>query len=118
MSCTRTGAHIWLEPYGEWLYGDAFEIMPRPVSKTTGEEPTLKELVVSPFLFVPVAYFMVVARSFLPINGLAVKHYTVRDYDNWFNKGDVEQALLGSMLITNNFVNHGYYGEKIDVLHG
>lgn len=26
MTCTRTGAQIWIEPYSEWMYGDAFEV--------------------------------------------------------------------------------------------
>lgn len=117
MTCTRTGAHIWLEPYGEWLYGDAFEIgqgWDRETDLGVGRAMLLGGYGVSNWPIKTIAYFNIVARSFKPVNGLLVKHYTVHSWEEWFNQGDIEQQLRGSFLVTNNFTNHGYYGEPID----
>lgn len=115
MTCTRTGAHIWLEPYGEWLYGDAFEIGQGWDMATNHQVGAAfhRAGITSPVK--TIAYFNIAARSFRPINGLLVKHYTVHSWEEWFNQGDTEQQLRGSFLVTNNFTNHGYYGEPIDV---
>ena len=78
MTCTKTGCHIYIEPYQEWAYGDAFELG-------------------------SVAYFRIVQRSFTPLD--RVQHYTVVDYDSWFDKDGTV-----STLISDAFVSHGYEG--------
>ena len=81
MSCTKTGCHVLIDPYGEYAHGDAFEL---------GD----------------IAYFRIVRRSRKPMKD--VIHYTIRDYDAWFDKnGDV------STLITDDWISHGYDGVKL-----
>lgn len=92
MTCTKTGALIYIEQYNEYAYGDAFEV--------TGSAEDNN----------PVAYFNIVLRSRSPINGI-LKHYTVHDFDNWFGPHDLDTSIEGrSFLISANFTNHGYNG--------
>lgn len=103
MTCVKTGCHIYLEPYGEYAYGDAFEIEPilpedHKLWYKIGKEDALK--------IKNTAYFNLVARSREPINGMDHIHYVVHDWDNWFNQGlgaSPTETLRASILITNNF---------------
>jgi hypothetical protein len=94
MTCTKTGALIYVEQYGEYAYGDAFEVVGDGADK-------------------PVAYFNIVMRSRSPIN-YAVKHYTVHDIEHWFGPHDLDTNIEGrSVLIAADFTNHGYDGVPI-----
>lgn len=64
MPCIKTGCQIFIEPYGEYAYGDAFEVQVGVRS---------------------VYYFRLVARSFKKINKDFVD-FTVYNYDNWFDQ--------------------------------
>lgn len=94
MTCTRTGAHIFLWQYGVYAYGDAFE-----VGFQEEEGPSMTD----------VAYFRIVARNFKPINGMTHVHYIVREIDNWWKDEPI------STLITKagGFENLGYKGKPI-----
>lgn len=79
MTCTKTGCHIFISPYGEYAYGDAFELE-------------------------GVAYFRIVQRARSPI--FPVLHYTIIDFDNWFDK----DTSRPSTLITARYACLGYDG--------
>lgn len=98
MTCTKTGAHILIKPYNEYVYGDAFEI-------SVIDEKLFMELAYNDFLsgIADVAYFRIVQRGFKPL--APTLHYTVHNYVDWWDKdGPI------STLITKNFTNHGYNG--------
>lgn len=67
MTCIKTGAHIYLAPYDEYLYGDAFEVN-------------------------GVYYFRICERSLKPL--LPVLHFIVNDYANWFDKDTARDSTL------------------------
>lgn len=95
MTCTKTGALIYIEQYGEYAYGDAFELTPKNEYNNT---------------YFNIAYFNIVLRSRSPINGI-LKHYTVHDIEHWFGPHNLDTNIEGkSVLITANFTNHGYNG--------
>lgn len=72
MSCTKTGAQIYIEPYCEFAWCDAFE--------TNG-----------------VAYFRIVQRSRKPLDhGLGQIYYSVHDYDQWFNKTNGTSTMIAN----------------------
>lgn len=101
MTCTKTGAQIYIEQYGEYAYGDAFEVRTPIVGSLKGSE------------IYNVAYFNIVMRSRSPIN-LPVKHYTVHDIEHWFGPHCLDVSVEGkSVLISANFTNHGYDGVAI-----
>jgi len=81
MTCTKTGCHIYIWPYQEYAYGDAFEIG-------------------------PTAYFRLVQRSFTPL--FPMIHYTVRDIADWFDQDGSSQRP--STLISHDWVSFGYEG--------
>lgn len=123
-NCTRTGCHVWLEPYREWLYGDAFEVSPFNTTDRSAIDNVNRMLNQKHDdwrdglgkLVTNVAYFKIVARSFEPINGLTVKHYTVREFEEFIGARGDEVGKVDSpfaILITNQFVNHGYHGVPI-----
>lgn len=92
MTCTRTGAHIYLWQYGEFAYCDAFEVKGNwDDTKGSGD----------------VAYFRIVQTSHQPLRPLV--HYIVHDVDNWF------KDFPTSTLITkaDGFSNLGYDGRPI-----
>lgn len=96
MTCTKTGALIWVEQYHEWAYGDAFEV---ETDHETG--------------YNVVAYFNIVLRSRQPIN-YSVKHYTVHEIEYWFGPHELDTNIEGkSVLIAATFTNHGYEGVPI-----
>lgn len=82
--CIKTGAHVYLAPYGEYAYGDAF-------------------------LMGGVYLFRIVARSRDPI--FPYRHFTVHSAEATsylsFKDGNVETIL--ALEVT----SHSYYGETI-----
>lgn len=85
MTCTKTCCHAYIAEYGEYVYGDAFEIA-------------------------GVAVFRIVQRSFSgPIMDRV--HYTVAEIGEWFDKDRTDSPV--STLIAKRFNNHGYDGKEI-----
>lgn len=96
MTCIKTGCHIWIEPYQEYAYGDAFEIEP-----VLPDDAKIWRFLANnkiDKLIRNTAYFNLVTRSMEPINGNTSIHYTIHDYAGWFGKDTNHQ-----FLITNNF---------------
>lgn len=81
MTCTRTGAHIFLAEYGRYAYCDAFEVG-------------------------PVAYFRIVQTGRRPLDHFL--HYTVTRIDNWWDRHDSRISTL--ITREAGFINHGYEG--------
>lgn len=69
MPCTKTGCHIFIEPYGEYAYGDAFELN-------------------------DVAYFRLVQRSQEPL--FPRLHFTVWNYDSWFDADSPMSTMVSA----------------------
>jgi hypothetical protein len=121
MTCTKTGAHIYLVSYREFVYGDAFELEPfygpeKEVAKL------IRELSYNGHLeqIKDFAYFHLIARSREPINELREVHYVVHDWDNWFNKGTLSshfERLNTSFLMTNNFTRETISLERLAELY-
>jgi len=129
MTCTKTGCQIFIEQYGEYAYGDAFEISPfrtkdprlievlnrsinnLPVHSMT--ERKLGEYVVN------IAYFKIVRRSFRWIN-FPILHYTVHDFEEIIGSHDSGSEIERDfwppvVLLTNNYTFHGHSGRPIPV---
>jgi hypothetical protein len=66
MTCTKTGCHVYLECYDEFLYGDAYE---------TGN----------------IACFRIAGRSKDPFQKRI--HYRVKDFNHWFD-AETNTSLL------------------------
>lgn len=119
MTCMKTGAHIYLVPYREFVYGDAFEIEPVLPRDAKMVWPKLNQANVSE-LVRNTAYFNLAARSREPINNLTEVHYIVHDWDTWFNNGELTSTLLRlnhSFLHTNNFTRETISLEKLAELY-
>lgn len=75
MPCTKTGAQIYIEQWGEFAWCDAFQV---------GD----------------VAYFRIVERSREPFeHGKAEVFYRVKSFDSWFDR-DSDRT---STMISNDF---------------
>lgn len=85
MNCIKTGAHVYLDPYDEWAYGDAFQL---------GDH----------------TYFRLYAKDFKPIR--PVKHFTVYMIDQWWDE-DKTSMEQNSTLIATAWRYHGYEGIAI-----
>lgn len=84
MTCQKTGFHAYLAPYGMWAYGDAFELF-------------------------GVTYFRICEISMKPLRN--VKHYTVQDWEQWFDEGKTSQAQNSTMICgPQDCEYHGYEG--------
>lgn len=92
MTCTKTGAHIFIEQYDEYAYCDAFEI-------ETGDG--------TPF-HAPICYFRIVEVSRLALRSQL--HYTVVNVVDWFDRDALHYAQT---LISDNCINHGYEGKPL-----
>lgn len=77
MTCVRTGCHIYIEPYSEFAYGDAFEV--------SG----------------PVHYFRLVQRSFTPL--IPRLHFTVHSYESWFDMHSEISTLISTDTINHGY---------------
>lgn len=82
MTCIKTGAHVYLHCYGEWLYGDMHKV---------GNNHILRA----------------VARSFTPFR--PVKHFTIYNFDYWWDKHDMS-TNRPSTLVTHEIEDLGYEG--------
>lgn len=81
--CIKTGAHVRLSCYNEWLYGDVF--------KTSQGSLIMR----------------VCERSREPI--IKVKHFTIMSYDVWFDKNKTS-GDRNSTIVAEGFIEHGYQG--------
>lgn len=87
MSCVKTGFHAFLEPHGAFLYGDAFRMCGAYV-------------------------FRICDISYEP--NVNVKHYTIRNWDAWFDENKTSTTTNSTMIASTDYVtDHGYDG--IDV---
>lgn len=86
MTCSKTGCHAYLEQYGEWIYGDAFEY----------ENPA--GLAFPPFFAFRVAH-REIAQPIYPI-----KHFTIHKV-----LADWRDEPYGTILAS-SVTNHGYEG--------
>ena len=98
MTCVKTGCHIWIAPYQEFAYGDAFAleaVLPTAPKHTWRKlrEQGLDEHIRDIYLF------RLVARSFQPINGRASVDFIIHNYDQWFDK-DSRMSTLFSNHVT------------------
>lgn len=88
MTCIKTGCHACIEPYNEWVYGDAFE-------------------------FNGVLLIRVCERSFKPISGR--RHFTVSNVAHWFDDRHTSGDRNSTMVVEpGDWVNNGYDGEVIE----
>ncbi len=76
MTCTKTGAHIYLEPYNLYAHCDAFEIDEN------------------------IAYFRIVEVSYTPLGSSL--HYKVIEIENWFKDKPV-QTLISNKWINHGY---------------
>ena len=85
MQCIKTGCQAYLEPYGEYVYGDAHLVAGTLVLR-------------------------ICLRSHAgPVDSML--HFTVRHVDGWFDKDN--SKVPDSTLLAANFTNHGYSGKPI-----
>lgn len=84
MQCTKTGCHVYLKEYGEYVYGDAHMV---------GNVLVLR----------------IVQRSFS--GPLADRlHYEVGQAEGWFDKNRSDGS---STLLTTQYIDHGYEGKEL-----
>lgn len=115
MPCEKTGCQVYLVPYDEFLYGDAFILSPFHNSKEA--EKAIRGIAYNDWLneVHDIGVFRIVARSKKPINGLGEVHFVIHDYDSWFDQPTFEGRSPGSTLTTNNFTHLGNRpGEPIE----
>lgn len=85
MSCIKTGCHVYIEPYGEFAYGDAYQ-------------------------FGDTFVFLLVQVNRAQILGERV-HAIVSHVDQWFDKGAMEKhPYANSTLISRSAELFGYEG--------
>lgn len=87
IQCIKTGAQIFLEEYGTWVYGDAFE---------------------ADDFFI----FRVGSQSFTP--EASRKHFQINLIAHWFDQ-DVDGRYGTLIAYAQNVTNLGYDGVPIDV---
>lgn len=91
MQCIKTGCHVYVDPYGEYVYGDAYDANGVLVLRIAGRTH-------EPGAFGPNI------------------HFTVHNADHWFDEREKNmQARNSTMLVMpHQFVNHGYEGVPIN----
>jgi len=91
MTCLKTGAHVYLEEYGEWVYGDmhAFTVW----EFANGDNAVVYVMRVS-------------ARQRVPIS--IIKHFTIHKIDS-----DWQDQPYGTIVAT-SVTNYSYEGVPID----
>lgn len=102
MTCVKTGCHIWLVPYQEFAYGDAFRL--EPVLRCNSHiwqklrQQDLANLIQDFYCF------RLVSRNKAPINGRDTVDFVVYDWDQWFGQPEFNSQCRGpaSTLISNN----------------
>lgn len=84
MQCIKTGCDVYVEPYGEWLHGDAFQHGNLLFIRSAGE------------------------RLFAQGPMSDTRHFTVHAVDEWWDKPGSMQK--NSTLVSTMWVDHGYDG--------
>ncbi len=85
--CVKTGCHVFLHEYREWIYGDAFH-------------------------FNGTLIIRVCARHHDPV--MEKVHFNIFRISHWFDQGSTS-VEKNSTLVTQNFNWHGYEGEDFKV---
>lgn len=103
MSCIKTGCLVYLDQYGEWVYGDAFEFANQVlVIRAVAVARTLEEMV---------------------NDGYGSKrHFTINEIAEWFdrpsNRSPRKQADVSTIVSVGGWINHGYQGILDPMLKG
>lgn len=92
MTCIKTGCTVYLDCYGEWLYGDAFRT----------DNGTY--------------YFRLVDRTrnkqMLEDYGSRL-HFSVESFDNWFDLDATSAKTPSTLIAKGEVIYHGYEGVPI-----
>jgi hypothetical protein len=106
MPCIKTGAHVYIEPYGEYVWCDAFSLDAR-CNWNNAKLASYKVLIE------PVYLFRIVRRSFEPLTPRL--HFTVHSYDQWFDNGSFHPSTHKgiSTMFSAEVTNHGYEGKEL-----
>ena len=87
MTCIKTGCNAYIEPYGEYVHGDAFQT----------DNNTL--------------YLRITSRTRTRPTGEKL-HFNIENYEDWFDK-----SLAGTpstMIVSEDcYENYGYEGKEI-----
>jgi len=119
MTCIKTGFHGYIEPYDEYVIGDAFALdcelkeLGKTISLQRSASQLERALQHANIGTDPVYCFRIVMRSKEPIRNLL--HFTVHGYDQWWDKGgpDTWGQRINSTMFTSKVTNHGYEGKVI-----
>lgn len=106
MGCVKTGCHVYVEEYDEYVYGDAFAV--DGYSPQSNYEIAAKGIQVQ-----AVHCFRIVQRSKEPIT--RTLHFTVHKIAEWWDKGHEAEwnSRINSTLLSGHVTNHGYEGKII-----
>lgn len=89
MTCVKTGFYAYLEPHGMWLYGDAHQDR-----------------------YEEVYIFRICQKEHTPIG--PKKHYTINNFDYWFDEEHTSQKRNSTMLCAViDVIDHGYEGISV-----
>lgn len=88
MPCTKTGAQIYLTPYGLWAIADAHQCA-------------------------DVTYFRIARTASSALRDDAL-HFEVGNFDGWFDRDDLNGRSSTMICKTVDIVDHGYDGTPID----
>lgn len=103
MTCLRTGCHVWIEPYREFAYGDAFAL--ERILESAPKDTWVKAKHAGIMEHIrPVYLFRLVARDFAPINGRTDVDFIVHEFGHWFGKDG--QPYGRASGLTTLFSNH------------
>lgn len=88
MTVTKTGCHIWIEPYKLWARGDAHQ-------------------------YGSVFVFRLVDNDHDPFED--VMHYSVKDFEEWFDRSNSDRRKGCSTLVVRSIdvEDHGWEGQSI-----
>jgi hypothetical protein len=86
MTCIRTGCLAYVAPYGEWVYGDAYEVDGALIIRCAGHDRD-------------------------PSGFGSRRHFTVHDFEHWFDKDSTAISTL--VAPERAYTSHGYEGEPI-----
>lgn len=113
MTCTKTGAHVYIVPYNEFVWCDIhmygnMHVTDEEYKEVMNALRSLEENEgIRTKIFLPIMSLRICHRSRAPINNCSVLHAIVNDYGDWFDKD-----TNSSTLITNNYRYLGYHGKK------
>lgn len=116
MSCIKIGFHGYVEPYDEYVIGDAFALdcELKELGKSSSLLRTASQLELAlrhaNIGTEPVYCFRIVMRSKKPLWDKL--HFTIHGYDNWWDKGGPStwDERINSTMFTTKVTNHGYEG--------